>query len=174
MRRALTACSFALATLATLSPAPAQAPDPADDAPMEISPDEDAPPRVRWRVLGVTDGDTLRVEIPDLPLGLDHLRWSVRVNGVDTPEKGWRAQCDAEAERGEAATTLSTELVFEAGDVVELTDIKWGKYAGRVVADVWIGDELLSSRLIEAGLARPYDGGARGSWCEVEALPEAF
>ena len=50
---------------------------------------------------------------------------------------------------------------------VTLRNVKLGKYAGRVVADVIIGDgRRLADVLIEAGLRRPYDVGARQGWCE--------
>ena len=40
-----------------------------------------------WRIVGVVDGDTIRVEAaPDLPPELARLK--VRVRGIDTPEKG--------------------------------------------------------------------------------------
>ena len=47
-----------------------------------------------------------------------------------------------------------------------LRDIRFGKYAGRVVARVELaaGDDFAGD-LIAAGLARSYGGGARNSWC---------
>ncbi len=51
-----------------------------------------------------------------------------------------------------------------------LTQIGGGKYFGRVVADVATADGVdVGAVLIAAGHARPYDGGARGSWCETAA-----
>ena len=40
-----------------------------------------------------------------------------------------------------------------------------GKYAGRIVAQVLVGGEDLEEMIIEAGLGRPYEGGAREGWC---------
>ena len=52
------------------------------------------------------------------------------------------------------------------GRQVLLWDVAYGKYAGRVTARITIGSKGdLGAALIRAGLARPYDGGARGSWC---------
>ena len=54
----------------------------------------------------------------------------------------------------------------------QLHNIKLGKFAGRVLADVQIhtghrrSTDDLAELLIEAGHARPYDGGARAGWCE--------
>ena len=47
-----------------------------------------------------------------------------------------------------------------------LRNIHYGKYAGRVLARVETSDgEDLNTLLLEAGLARVYDGGKRRSWC---------
>ncbi len=53
-----------------------------------------------------------------------------------------------------------------SGAPVRLVRIRNGKYAGRVVAGIEAGDGSDVGRaLIGAGLARPYHGGRRGSWC---------
>ena len=49
-------------------------------------------PRYEWDVLRVIDGDTVEIEAPYLPEPLAP-KLSIRVYGVDTPEKGWRGQC---------------------------------------------------------------------------------
>jgi len=51
----------------------------------------------------VIDGDTVGIQATWLPAPLKP-ELSIRVFGVDTPEKGHRAQCPSEAQRGEAAT----------------------------------------------------------------------
>jgi len=48
--------------------------------------------------------------------------------------------------------------------VIELQDIQRGKYF-RILARVYIDGEELAGKLILAGLARAYDGGARKGWC---------
>ena len=43
-----------------------------------------------------------------------------------------------------------------------------GKYAGRVIADVWdvwVDGQKLSDLLIAENLGRPYSGGRREGWC---------
>ena len=53
------------------------------------------------------------------------------------------------------------------GTRVTLRNVKLGKYAGRVVADVIIEDgRSLADILITADLARSYDGGTREGWCQ--------
>jgi hypothetical protein len=53
------------------------------------------------QILRVTDGDTVVIAAPFLPAPLKP-ELAVRVYGVDTPEKGFRAQCESEKQRGEA------------------------------------------------------------------------
>ncbi len=51
------------------------------------------------------------------------------------------------------------------GAAVQLTNIRHGKYAGRVVADVWVDGRKLADLLIAENLGRPYHGGRREGWC---------
>jgi hypothetical protein len=53
---------------------------------------------------------------------------------------------------------------------VTLLRIEGDKYFGRVVADVSIVQEDVSAMLIETGLVRPYQGGARTPWCEPDVV----
>ena len=55
------------------------------------------------QIVRVTDGDTIVISAPFLPAPLKP-ELAVRVFGVDTPEKGHRAQCPGEAQRGEQAS----------------------------------------------------------------------
>jgi len=58
----------------------------------------------------VIDGDTVAFEAAWLPDPLKK-ELSIRVFGVDTPEKGHRAQCPSEAQRGEAATKFTKDMI---------------------------------------------------------------
>ena len=51
------------------------------------------------------------------------------------------------------------------GAQVRLTNVRHGKYAGRVIADVWVNEQKLSDLLIAENLGRPYRGGRRQGWC---------
>ena len=116
-----------------------------------------------WPVVRVVDGDTVKVDASaDLPPELASL--SVRLRGVDTPEKGRRAKCEAERQAGRAATAF-TEEAIEGADNVIVRDPAWGKWGGRVIADLVLDGSLLSSALLEAGHARRYEGGRRKGWC---------
>ncbi|MGK2741724.1 thermonuclease family protein [Tepidicaulis sp. LMO-SS28] len=112
-------------------------------------------------VVRVVDGDTLDVRAR-IWLGQD-VAVRVRIAGIDTPEL--RGKCAEEKARAKAAKLF---LIPVEGREVRLTNIHYGKYAGRVLADV--ADDArgdLANALIEAGFARAYDGGARSGWCGV-------
>ena len=61
----------------------------------------------------VIDGDTVGIQATWLPAPLKP-ELSIRVFGVDTPEKGFRAQCPSEAQRGEAASAFTKAAVAQA------------------------------------------------------------
>ena len=116
-----------------------------------------------WPVVRVVDGDTVKVDArADLPPELASL--SVRLRGVDTPEKGRRAKCDAERLAADAATAFAEDAIDKAERIV-VRDPKWGKWGGRVIADLVLDGKPLSSTLIEAGHGRAYGGGRRKPWC---------
>ena len=52
-----------------------------------------------------------------------------------------------------------------SGQPVTLYAVHYGKYAGRIVAQVHVGGGDLAALLLGAGLAREYDGGKRMGWC---------
>ena len=116
-----------------------------------------------WPVVRVIDGDTVAVDASaDMPPELADVK--VRLKDVDTPEKGGRAKCDSERQAGQAATAFTEQAVADASMIV-VRDPEWGKWGGRVVADLVLDGRSLSSSLIATGHGRAYDGGKRGSWC---------
>ena len=116
-----------------------------------------------WRVIRVVDGDTVQFEAPWVPAPIAQ-RISVRVFGVDTPEKGHRAQCPREAALGQRATEYTRNMIASATNVrVALRD--WDKYGGRVLGDIIIDGRSLRMSLINEGLAREYFGESKTSWC---------
>lgn len=115
-------------------------------------------------VTKVTDGDTIRVAAPWLlpELGDDI---AIRVMGIDTPEKGGRAKCEAEAKLGAEATEFA-KSVIAVGDIVSVNVLQWDKFGGRIDAEVFLEEGVNFAELqIERGLAKPYDGGTKDSWC---------
>jgi endonuclease YncB( thermonuclease family) len=65
------------------------------------------------QILRITDGDTVVIAAPFLPKPLKP-ELAVRVFGVDTPEKGFRAQCESEKQRGEAASAFTKNAIATA------------------------------------------------------------
>ena len=58
----------------------------------------------------VIDGDTVAFHAPFLPDPLKK-ELSIRVFGVDTPEKGHRAQSESENQRGQAASAFTKNAI---------------------------------------------------------------
>lgn len=115
------------------------------------------------QILRVRDGDTVVFAAPFLPAPLKP-ELAVRVFGVDTPEKGFRAQCPAEDARGQAATEFTKKTVANSSKrQVVLYD--WDKFGGRVLGDLILDGKSLRAMLIQNGFAREYYGDAKQSWC---------
>lgn len=111
----------------------------------------------------VVDGDTVGIQATWLPAPLKP-ELSIRVFGVDTPEKGHRAACPSEAARGEAATAF-TKAQINAATKRQIVLMDWDKYGGRVLGDVLLNGQSLRGMLIANGFAREYYGEAKTSWC---------
>lgn len=114
-------------------------------------------------ILRVIDGDTVVIRADWLPEPLKK-ELALRVYGVDTPEKGHRAKCNSEAQRGELATAYTKQLVA-ASKKRQIMLITWDKYGGRVLGDVLLDGVSLRAVLIKNGHAREYYGDAKTSWC---------
>ena len=111
----------------------------------------------------VIDGDTVAFQTLWLPDPLKK-ELSVRVYGVDTPEKGFRAKCPSEDQRGQAATAF-TKSVMNGATTRQVLLMDWDKYGGRVLGDIILDGKSLRSMLISQGYAREYYGEAKTSWC---------
>lgn len=117
-------------------------------------------------VEGVIDGDTLKVRAH---IWLDqNVAIHVRLAGVDAPEMS--GACDRETALAERAREFLQGRLPSAGDNgpnVQLLEVRYGKYARRVVARVETEAGLdLGAALLAAGLAQPYNGGRRPTWCD--------
>jgi len=122
------------------------------------------------RVVGISDGDTIKV----LHNGRAE---KIRLNGIDCPEKGQAF--------GNKAKQFTSEMVF--GKTVTVHEHGRDKY-GRMVGDVLLPDgQSLNRELVAAGLAwwyRKYSKDAslgqleeearsakRGLWADPEPIP---
>lgn len=111
----------------------------------------------------VIDGDTVAFQALWLPDPLKK-ELSIRVFGVDTPEKGFRAKCPEEDARGQAASAFTKKLI-EQSTTRQVVLMDWDKYGGRVLGDVLLNGQSLRYMLIQQGFAREYYGEAKQSWC---------
>ncbi|NOE20524.1 MULTISPECIES: thermonuclease family protein [Ruegeria] len=98
------------------------------------------------------DGDTI-----------DHGDDRYRLIGFDTPET-FRAQCEAERALGLKAKDRLTEIIQTSGQI-ELVIQPDLDVHDRFLAVGRSGGQEIGKTLISEGLARPYSGGKRGSWC---------
>lgn len=112
----------------------------------------------------VVDGDTVKIEAVFLPKELKQ-ELSVRVYGVDTPEKGALAKCQAERDKGAAASKFTVNAINSSTDRKILIH-GWDKYGGRILGDVILDGVSLRDLLIQNNLAKPYFGGTKESWCK--------
>lgn len=116
------------------------------------------------RVTKVIDGDTFEIELDDQDV-FAGLRVSVRVYGIDTPEKGGKAKCKRENDLSIRATEETTKFLKSSNNLITLSKIKWDKFGGRVDAEVFANNKSLGDYLLSKGLARPYYGKKKESWC---------
>ena len=116
------------------------------------------------KIVRVNDGDTVVIAAPFLPAPLKP-ELAVRVYGVDTPEKGFRAKCPSEDQRGQAATAFTKKAV-ESTQKHQVILYGWDKFGGRVLGDMILNGVSLRAELIKNGYAREYFGEAKTSWCE--------
>jgi endonuclease YncB( thermonuclease family) len=120
-----------------------------------------------WKVTRVIDGDTVAFKADFMPAPLKP-ELSIRVLGVDTPEKGHRAACPQEAAAAEKASQFTKDTLNNAykNKLPVMIELKsHDKYGGRVLGDVIINGQKLSALLIANGHARPYFGEKKSSWC---------
>jgi endonuclease YncB( thermonuclease family) len=116
-------------------------------------------------VVSVVDGDTLRVTVAGWPEPFDPI--AVRVVGIDTPEsRRPPAKCAGEVRLGLQAKAFAKGLLHRGDRITVRYTLKARDKYGRLLASVTLPDGSdFAGRQIAAGLARPYDGGRKSSWC---------
>ena len=107
----------------------------------------------------VFDGDTFEAKIK-VWLGQEVVT-RVRLRDIDTPEM--RGKCASEKELARRAKD-SLERLTE-GQPIILTNITFGKYGNRIIANAHVGSNNISELMIRSGLAQHYKGGKRQNWC---------
>ena len=114
-------------------------------------------------IIRVSDGDTVVISAPFLPAPLKP-ELAIRIFGVDTPEKGFRAKCPQEDERGKNASKFTTNAVAKSSKR-QVVLYAWDKFGGRVLGDIILDGQSLRAMLIQNGFAREYYGDEKQSWC---------
>jgi endonuclease YncB( thermonuclease family) len=115
------------------------------------------------KIVRVSDGDTIVIAAPFLPAPLKP-ELAVRIFGVDTPEKGHRAQCPQENEQALVASKFTTQAIAGAKKH-QVIIYGWDKFGGRILGDILVNGQSIRQGLISNGLAREYYGDAKQSWC---------
>ncbi len=114
------------------------------------------------KVIKVYDGDTITIASL-LPNTTEPIyRFSVRLNGIDTPEI--RGKTIAEKELAIYVRDALYEKIY--GKMVELRNVANEKY-GRVLAEIYLDGENINQWLVEQNFAVAYDGGKKhrpASW----------
>lgn len=104
----------------------------------------------------VVDGDTVRIEGE-----------TIRVTGLDTPE--FAGACEAERIAARAARDALTAWLNEGSFTISGSEgdaqDKYGRPLRAFTRGPAIGGSSAAEALIAQGVARPYAGEARASWC---------
>ncbi len=108
------------------------------------------------KVIKVYDGDTFTIaaKLPNTTGPI--YRFSVRLNGIDTPEI--KGKTTAERELAKNARDALQEMIY--GKVIELRNVMNEKY-GRILADVYVGETSINQWMISQNFAVSYDGGKK-------------
>ncbi len=114
-------------------------------------------PPIRFaKVIKVYDGDTITVAAK-LPFKNSPLyRFSVRLNGIDSPEIKGKTQQERELAI-KSRDALHT-MIF--GKIIELKNNGKEKY-GRLLSDIYYEDLHVNKWMVEKGYALDYDGGKK-------------
>jgi endonuclease YncB( thermonuclease family) len=113
-------------------------------------------------IVDILDGDTIKTLYNVLPEPLNKI--SIRLDGVDTPEKTWRGKCDAERAYGEKASKFVKDIIGDT-KFMTVTNFSYGKFAGRIMGDITVNGINIKEKLLEAGYAVEYHGEKKMDWC---------
>ncbi|MEC7925709.1 MAG: thermonuclease family protein [Thermodesulfobacteriota bacterium] len=108
------------------------------------------------------DGDTCNAKMLGVPDTLKKIK--IRINGIDTPEI--KGKCEREKKLALEAKVFINDLIKNS-TVIYLKNMKWGKYGGRVVADLYIDKRDYREYLKGKNFYVEYYGGKKTEdWCE--------
>ena len=108
------------------------------------------------------DGDTCNAKMLGVPDTLKKIK--IRINGIDTPEI--KGKCEREKKLALEAKIFINDLIKNS-TVIYLKNLKWGKYGGRVVADLYIDNRDYREYLEGKNFYVEYYGGKKNKdWCD--------
>jgi micrococcal nuclease len=121
-----------------------------------------------YKAIRIIDGDTIALNVENEKPLIQKLGLSVRIKGIDTPERGSKAKCDKERALAEKATKLVNEIVGAMGqNELLLSKVKWDKFGGRVDAFVKVNGVDIGKALLVRGLAVENNGKKKTKdWCK--------
>ena len=110
-------------------------------------------------ILEVVDGDSVKTDL-DLGCGV-RIRMAIRLDGIDAPEVVGESRATGLAARDHLVSLISNKTVFVATrkDKAE----KYGRLLGTFFLTVEdkIAGRSVNQAMVEAGHARPYEGGGK-------------
>jgi micrococcal nuclease len=109
---------------------------------------------------GCYDGDTCTISIPGLPSVFGD-KLGLRLVGIDTPEM--KGRCDEERALAKQAKAFLNARLESAQDI-SVEFVARDKYF-RVLALILVDGLDVADAMVEAGLARNYDGTTKTGWC---------
>ena len=116
-------------------------------------------PITSGHVIKVYDGDTITIA-SKMPYENSQLfRFSVRLNGIDTPEI--KSKDENEKALARKARDCLSQLIMNKN--IALKNVKNEKY-GRILADVYLDDLHINKWMIEQQFAVEYDGKTKKIW----------
>jgi len=107
------------------------------------------------KVIKVYDGDTITIATKLHEISPVY-RFSVRLNGIDTPEI--KTHSKTEKDLAIKARDFLSGMILDK--IVELKNISTEKY-GRILADVYFEGYSINALMIEKGYAVEYNGGKK-------------
>uniref|UniRef100_A0A6C0B9E1 TNase-like domain-containing protein n=1 Tax=viral metagenome TaxID=1070528 RepID=A0A6C0B9E1_9ZZZZ len=108
------------------------------------------------KVVKVYDGDTITIASKFPGINGRIYRFSVRMNGIDSPEL--KGGTENEKELAKRSRDALSNIIM--GKIVDLKNVSTEKY-GRILADVYLGDLNICDWMLINKYAVKYDGGTK-------------
>ena len=118
------------------------------------------PDLIHAKVIKVYDGDTITVAARLLNGNNKIYKWTVRLDGIDTPEMNSKDENEKRLAQIAKDALQNRLLLSENNKTVQLKQIKYDKY-GRILAKVYFGNECINDWMLNEKYAVEYHGGTK-------------